>query len=486
MTSHSKKLSSKEFLRRLYQAMNKGVVDVEELVEAYPDDAMAAGITPERYEHMAHEEKKRCLVRRIILLTGSALAVLAIIALMIRFLLIMPGVEIDRADLATAQVKNTIDALAVVNMQELINHQATALVKAKEPVATATPVEIVETDPEPTPAYLAAQFFISPYAGTLVDPPLPMKPAALWLMSVSSAELDPPEGWIDFADTAKSKGKYINDVNAAAKWRLDQPLNSEGWFALYVVDAKNYSSGQVEITLLENGLPVSTVLGSGSVVMNHSKTKLPQANAEWLWAGIYPLAYGSQIEIEMRQNGENMGWFLGVDRVALVQLTAEDRLILELATSDRPQMGMVDDGSAVNEILISDVYTKTIEDWKTVDSLWALGGSLCQPKPGFANDVRVSWIFPELLPAGKYEALAWIPSEHADATVIYSLVVNDQEIPGDSPTNGQIKQSNEGDWVSLGLWTVAEGDARISLRMVVAKDTIGEAAADVVILRKAD
>jgi len=232
---------------------------------------------------------------------------------------------------------------------------------------------------------------------------------------------------------------------------------------------------------------VAPLLGSGQVVMNSSASAAPQKATGWLLAGIYPVAAGAQLEVEARQNGEGQDWVFGVDRALLLQLAEADQAILAAVQSEgRPVLGLADDANAMYEISVGGTFKATKEDWVTTNSLAALGGSLHQPVTDWVSDVRVTWSFAGLLPAGKYEVMAWIPAEHASAPVAYSLLVNGKESDGDSPTNGQITQNNEGQWVSLGLWTVSEGEANLAVQMLVDQGAGGEAAADLIVLRKAD
>ncbi len=474
-------------MRQLYRAAQVGVDEVEKLVDAYPEYANLAKLTPDGYEQAIREEEQSKSLRRAGLMAGGIILALAVVALLVRFVVMVPGLKAAQADLQAAQTQAAVNNAVLVQMQQTIAAQATSLAQ------TPTPTEIGPT-PEPTenPAapqvYLPSRFNISPYSNLDIKPALPFAPHAIWLMDAASAELNPAEGWKDATDTAtKSKFKYIANVNASASWVLDQPLNQGGWYALFLTDTAQNSADTVQVNLLANGQTVSSVLGAGQVVMNSSKSALPQKDSEWLLAGIYPFNPGDSLEIELRQDGEGQEWTFGVDRALLLKLSDSDQAVLTAAQSEgRPVVGLADDSAAIYEISVGGVFSSTKEDWLTTPSLAAFNGSLHQPASDFANDVRVTWGFPGLLPAGKYEVLAWIPAEHATAAVTYSLLANGKTLAGDSPTNGQITQNNEGQWVQLGLWQVADDNASLSVQMLVAKGAPGEAAADAIVLRKAD
>lgn len=492
MNSSPEQIDQKEFLRLLYRAAKKGAAEVESLLETYPEHANLAKLTPERYEQVVREEKQRASLRRVMLIAAGALVGVGVLAALAYYLVIVPGVLETHSLLQTAQVQATIDAQVIGRLQQTIDAQALLLAQTPEPTTegpTEPPTEEPPT-PEPTAGpqvYPASRFFIPPYAGATFDPALPLKPAGVWLLDAASAELNPAEGWTDNTDATKSKFKVIQNVNASASWLLDQPLTQSGWFALYLSDTNSQSNGLVEVSLLANGAAVAPVIGSGQVVMNSSTSAAPQKAPAWLLVGIYPIPAGAQLEVEARQNGEGQDWYFGVDRALLLQLSESDQAILAAVQSEgRPVLALADDANALYEISVGGSFKSTTADWGTTTSLSALGGSLHQPVADWANDVRVTWSFPGLLPAGKYEVMAWIPSEHASAPVAYSLLVNGKESAGESPTNGQITQNNEGQWVSLGIWTVAESDASLAVQMLVAKGAGGEAAADLIVLRKAD
>jgi len=492
MNSSPEQIDQKEFLRLLYHAAKKGVAEVESLLETYPEHANLAKLTPERYEQVVREEKQRASLRRVLLIAAGALVGLGVLAVLAYYLVIVPGVLEARSLLQTSQSQATIDAQVIGRLQQTVDAQALLLAQTPTP-PTEGPTEIPIDEPptpEPTPSpqvYPASRFFIPPYAGTTFDPALPLKPAGVWLLDAASAELNPAEGWTDNIDTTKSEFKALPGVNASASWLLDQPMSQEGWFALYLSDPQAQSSGLVEVSLLANGEAVAPAIGSGQVVMNSSQSAAPQKAPAWLLVGIYPIPAGAQLEVEARQNGEGQDWIFGVDRAMLIQLAEPDRAILAATQSEgRPVVGLADDANALYEISVGGSFKSTTADWVTTTSISALGGSLHQPVADWASDVRVTWAFPGLLPAGKYEVMAWIPSEHASAPVTYSLLVNGKESAGESPTNGQITQNNEGQWVSLGMWTVAEGDASLAVQMLFAKGAGGEAAADLIVLRKAD
>lgn len=493
MKPSPEQIDQKEFLRLLYRAARKGVSEVETLLETYPENANLAKLTPDRYEQVVREEKQRASTQRILWIAAGALLALVVIAVLVRYVVMVPGLGDARAQLTAAQQQATISAGVNAQLQQTIDVQAALLAQTPVP-PTGEPTVIVTDGTPPTETPVTAQlspasrFFIPPYAGAAFDPALPLKPAGVWLLDAASAALNPAEGWIDNTDTTKSKFKAITGVNASASWMFDQPLSQSGWFALYLSDAQTQSSGLVEVSLLNNGEAITPLLGSGQVVMNSSASAAPQKATSWLLAGIYHIEEaGAQLEVEARQNGEGQDWIFGVDRALLLQLSEGDQAILTAVQSEgRPVLGLADDANAMYEISVGGTFKATKEDWVTTNSLAALGGSLHQPVMDWVSDVRVTWSFPGLLPAGKYELVAWIPAEHASAPVAYSLLVNGKESAGDSPTNGQITQNNEGQWVSLGLWTVTENDASLSVQMLVAQGTGGEAAADVIVLRKAD
>lgn len=491
MKSSSEQIDQKEFMRQLYRAAQVGVDEVEKLVEAYPEYANLAKLTPEGYEQAIREEEQRKSLRRVGLMAGGVFLALVVVALLGRFVVMVPGLKAAQADLQTAQTQAAVNNAILVQMQQTIDAQAALLTQTPTP-------EVPEPTPGPTAgpietmpaaqAYLPSRFYLPPYETLELKPGLPFAPQAVWLMDAASAELNPAEGWKDATDTAtKSKFKYIDKVNASASWVLDQPLNQGGWYALFLTDTAQYSADTVQVNLLANDQAVSPVLGAGQVVMNSSKSALPQKDSEWLLAGVYPLEQGNLLRIEVRQDGEGQEWTFGVDRALLLKLSDSDQALLSGAQSEgRPVVGLADDSDAKFEISVGGVFSATKQDWLTTPSLAAFNGSLHQPVSEFANDVRVTWSFPGLLPAGKYEIMAWIPAEHATAPVAYSLLANGKALAGDSPTNGQITQNNEGQWISLGLWQVPEDNTSLSVQMLVAKGAQGEAAADVIVLHKAD
>lgn len=490
MNSSPEQTDQKEFLRLLYRAAQKGAAEVETLLETYPEYANLAKLTPERYEQVVREEKQRTLLRRILRIAVGAVVGLAVLVALAYYLVIMPGVLDTRSQLQIAQTQITVDAQEISRLRQTVEALAMQLTEA--PTGEVTSLPTIETPtPNPTPApkaYIASRFFIPPYDGTAFDPVLPLKPAGVWLLDAASAELSPAEGWVDQSNsTTKTILKTSTGVNASASWLLDQPLSQEAWFALYLSDALTQSSGPVEVNLMADGEVIAPVLGSGQVVMNFGQSTAPQKVPAWLLAGIYPIPAGAQLEVEVSQNGEGQDWIFGVGYAMVIQLAESDQAMLGAIQSDgRPVVALADDTNALFEISVGGSFKSTTADWVTSTTLSALGGSLHQPVADWANDVRVTWSFPGLLPAGKYELKAWIPAEHASAPVAYSLLVNGKELAGDSPTNGQITQNNEGQWVSLGLWTVAEGDASLTVQMVALKGAVGEAAADVIVLCKAD
>ncbi|MBI5823889.1 MAG: hypothetical protein HZB18_07680 [Chloroflexi bacterium] len=323
-------------------------------------------------------------------------------------------------------------------------------------------------------------------------PASPVLGDAYWMVNDADAKFDPPldpqnKTWIKATSTdANSKSEkfvYTISGNSTVEWTVDVPFDKTGYYQIFVMDTKEYSSETQAFTVLLDQQPAQPFRGTSQVIFDDSQQK----NDHWISLGVYQVNVGQSVSVKLALGQLAKETPFAVDRLLIVRLSAGNSQMLEGLPSGRELASLLDDFDAKFYEVTADKGPVQVRDRGVLYSdVLGWNGSfssraLTQP---LAIPIWVEWAPVNHLPAGKYEIYVWMPAQHSTAVVDYALLADGKVLERPSPA--QVNQRDHaGVWISLGLWDISE-EALVSLRMIVAPGVTGEIGVDAIAIVKVD
>ena len=367
------------------------------------------------------------------------------------------------------------------------------------PTGTPTMTPTVTFTPTPVPP---SNLLLDADAVDTIKPAVPVHGDAYWLLPVEQVTLqtaagDPESVWQKKTTMSGNTVFYANSGDADVTWHMDTPFDSDGVYALYVLDAGatqdnlDLSSGQFEFQVLLNGEPVPPYRGLTSGIFWNSKES--KTKDRWQSIGMYQAAPGDTLTVSLHLANLSKEMPFSVGPLLIVRLDAASAQMLDVLTAGRTLVSLLDDTQSavsveVNGNLVpvgkaSSFYPKPFSGTMTWQS--SFSSVLLSPDgTPSVTTVAVNWNAVDRLPAGKYEVYAWIPAEHATAAGEYKLVVDGQPVKRENPAT--VEQSPYSDeWVSLGVWTL-DDEASVGLQFVVPRGSVGEIGIDAIAILRVE
>lgn len=353
------------------------------------------------------------------------------------------------------------------------------------PTITLTPTSTLTPTPVPPSRFrLQDQNSLFPASPIFGD--------AYWVINDADARFDPPldpqnKTWVKTTSTdANSKGeKFVYTItgNSTVEWGMDVPFDTAGYYQIYVMDTKEFSSQIQAFTVLLNQQPAQPFRGTSQVIFDNSQQK----NDRWISLGVYQINAGQSLSVKLALGQLAKETPFAVDRLLIVRMNVANSQMLEGLPSGRALVSLLDDFDAKfyevtadkGPVLVRDrgVFYTDVLGWNGAISSRALTQPLAIP-------IWVEWTPVNRLSAGKYEVYVWMPAQHATTVVDYALLADGRDVERPSPA--QVSQRDHaGVWLSLGLWDLPE-EGMVGIRMIVAPGVTGEIGVDAVAIVKVD
>jgi len=359
--------------------------------------------------------------------------------------------------------------------------------KTPRPPRTPTITATATTIPTSTPIPLPTSIYQVLDPG-MVDPPIPgVAISAIVLNEDKAAQVDPQFNnyqWYSSATIAQQIGKEIPELFYATigpgsvTWSVDTALEV-GIYEIYILDTLYSSAGTLAFTVALGGNPIYPVLGQSTVTYLTTQGKPQQTGDIWRSIGVYVVDHPEKIAVSTKWGQRDMSTIVAIDRVLIARMPISTWALIDQLPKDRLRYVM-DDLSAKIE-----TTEKSVEMWLTGTEQQAWGDKfqfLVNPTINY----KLIYEWPDPLPTGQWEILAWLPKMNGNGEASYRLLVDGNEL---QPSNGTspvlINQGSrqKSEWVSLGVWTVPEvygQSVMLTLEMAIKGGTPGEMAADAI------
>jgi len=429
--------------------------DVDEIVNQITQNAWAEVIQQKRRE-LQQKKRKRIALRWI----GLIFIILIIFAVVAFF------IYRENPDRWIQVVNGTYTPTVTVTPTMTATLTPT-------PTATATPTLT------PTPTLIPLSSFLVTDPASVYPAP-PLSASEIWIIDEMQALVDPPldnaDIWTSAASTdANAAGQpyYYNEVgNVTINWRMDQPLNA-GLYGVYILDTVENSTGIIKHTVKLDGIDADPYRGHRYLGFDNIPN---QEEDTWLLLGFYDVSQAQNFDVEVIVPTHNEEQPFAIDRMMLVRISETQEKIISALPSGRNLFSLLDDDRAVFYTRLGDLplqekyqgvdYGGVLswnDEFRSLDS----GDNWVTIANEIGVNLRVDWNSAGRLPIGKYELMVWIPAEHAIAIVDFELIANGEVIERDNPAQIN-QQDHSGEWVSLGIWDLAE-PAAVSVRMNVSQ-----------------
>ncbi len=295
------------------------------------------------------------------------------------------------------------------------------------PTATDTPVPTPTDIPTPVPTDIPTPVPTSAYA--LSELSYPYQDQALLPAGIVEPMylIDDAQGtfsgdyWKTIAAGINASMRYAagyvkDNPEVKGEWKLDQPLNIDGLYEIYIFDPNTYSGTQYPIhyQVFSDGTEMISLRGNQELKLKRGD------DGSWRSIGIYDLKAGQIISVSLT-TPENMmmeGDIVAADAVLIASLASYD--MQSGPAKDLDQKGsrilFVADDSDSNQISFSPALDKGWEEKEnyspdgSIANVWA--GKFHQINvTKETGEVSVTWTFAHPLPAGDYDLQIFIPQE---------------------------------------------------------------------------
>ena len=473
------KWEKSRWVRRAYELREDKRGLMEHIAQTFPPEnheAELRSFSNADWQAVQREEmhSDRIKIRNRRLMVSAAIAVAVCFALVVAGLVVYKANEEALQQLLFGTYTPTMTLSPTITFTPTITSTITLT-----PTSTLTPTPV-----PPSRFLLQDQESLFPASPVLGD--------VYWMINDVDARFDPPldpqnKTWLKATSTdvnSKSE-KFIYTIsgNSTVEWSVDVPFDKTGYYQIFVMDTKEYSSETQAFTVLLDQQPAQPFRGTSQVIFDDSQQK----NDRWISLGVYQVNRGQSVSVKLALGQLAKETPFAVDRLLIVRLNAGNSQMLEGLPSGRVLASLLDDFDAKFYEVTADkgpvqvrdrgVFYTDVLGWNGSFSSRALTQPLAIP-------IWVEWAPVNHLPAGKYEVYVWMPAQHATAVVDYALLADGKVVERPSPT--QVNQRDHtGVWISLGLWDISE-EALVSLRMIVAPGVTGEIGVDAIAIVKVD
>ncbi len=354
----------------------------------------------------------------------------------------------------------------------------TALLATETPTLPPPPTET--SIPQPTSQPTATLLPTSAYQreANMLDPKLPGQGDNVIILNEDTSVTADPGfdqlGWYSSQTIAEQIGRVINEPffattsAGAVVWKMDKPLQP-GLYEIYVLDTVYSSAGGLDFRVLLGDRELSPLLGNQHLQYRLQSGMPAQLSDEWAYLGMFDLDSPDLLSVMTAWEARDMSTIVAIDRVMIVKRQDSLRTFLQQLPANMPKY-VIDDTAAQIESSAS---------WFTRTDLPAWGDA-CQVVINPQYNSTITWDIPGQVPAGNYDIWVWVPEINGDSDLVFTPVIDGEDSPSTVIANTQIIPG--GQWVSLGTWDVVSdnGFAKLSLKVQIPRETIGEVAIDAV------
>jgi hypothetical protein len=267
---------------------------------------------------------------------------------------------------------------------------------------------------------------------------------------------------VKYVTTEAEEIFVTNTGDVSLVWELDVYLD-DGTYQIFILDTFTSSTGRVVFDVQLEGMTAAPIIGSGEIILNSNVEAESggQTKDNWISIGAYAVRRGQHLRVSASVGSRDETNPFAVDRLLIVRVPPRELEKLARIPQGRPLATFID------ERLSGDQFVNVPSSFElaTVDSAVNQQMYFSTRDPG--GTVMVEWPSIQRLSAGKYQLLAWIPSEHATVNAEYSLLADGMPVPRQPATSEMDQAYYSEEWVDLGLWELTS-EAAIGVRMEVA------------------